>query len=56
MTCIYCGAETECDCETDLPRRPGGKLKIDKFGVCRKKRCRQKLDRRLNRRMICKQN
>lgn len=48
MICFFCGAETESVVETDIPLGRGSRLEWKRVGVCRKKRCQQKLARRLN--------
>jgi len=49
MVCYFCGAETTDRVETDLPLGRGLRLEYKEIGICRKKRCQRKLERRLNR-------
>ena len=51
MTCYFCGDETEDVVETDRPLGKGKRLEYKKIGVCKKKRCQKKLERRLNKRL-----
>lgn len=51
MTCYFCGDETEDVVETDLPLGRGNLLEYKKIGICKKKRCQKKLERRLNKRL-----
>lgn len=48
MTCYFCGDATEDVVETDLPLGRGKLLEYKKIGICKKKRCRRMLERRLN--------
>ena len=51
MTCYFCGDETDDVVETDLPLGKGQQLEYQKIGICKKKRCQKKLERRLNKRL-----
>ena len=51
MTCYFCGDETEDIVETDLPLNYSNRLEYKKVGICKKKRCQKKLERRLNKKL-----
>jgi len=51
MTCYFCGDATEDVVETDLPLNYSKRLEYKKIGICKKKRCQKKLERRLNKRL-----
>jgi len=51
MTCYFCGEKTEDVVETDLPLNYSKRLEYKKIGVCKKKRCQRKLERRLNKKL-----